>query len=178
MHIVLGALAVIVTILILLNRLADAGIDLGGLNPFLWRRRRAWRGKFEANPVFLLDDPKDIAAVLAVGVAKIDGDMSSEEKRALVSEFESTFAIKRRGATELLGTSVYLLADPQILLTHLDAVLARGRDKFTSEQVVSTLSLLDRISKVTGEPSDQQRQLIEAVRSRLSHMRPATSTWS
>jgi len=43
MHFILGLLGTIVTILILLNRLADAGIDLGGLNPFLWHRRRKWR---------------------------------------------------------------------------------------------------------------------------------------
>ena len=41
----LGFLGLLVTVLILLSRLADAGIDLGGLNPFLWRRRRAWRQK-------------------------------------------------------------------------------------------------------------------------------------
>ncbi len=92
MHIVLGALAIIVTVLILLNRLADAGIDRGGFNPFPWRRRHTWRSKLDANPLFLLEDPKEIAALLAVGVAKIDGDMSSEEKRALLAEFESTFA--------------------------------------------------------------------------------------
>ena len=37
MHIILGVLGAVITILILLNRLAEAGIDLGGLNPFLWR---------------------------------------------------------------------------------------------------------------------------------------------
>jgi len=40
---ILAVLGVIVTILILLNRLANAGMDLGGLNPFLWQRRRNWR---------------------------------------------------------------------------------------------------------------------------------------
>jgi len=34
MHIILGVLGAIVTILVLLNRLADAGIDVGWLNPF------------------------------------------------------------------------------------------------------------------------------------------------
>lgn len=96
MHIVLGALALPVTLLILLRRLADAGIDLGGLNAFLWRRPREWREKFDANPLFLISDPKEIAAVLAAGIAKIDGDMSVEDKRALLQEFESTLAMPER----------------------------------------------------------------------------------
>ena len=57
MHILLGLLGTIVTILVLLYRLSDSGIDLGGLNPFSWRRQRAWRQKFAANPIFSLEDP-------------------------------------------------------------------------------------------------------------------------
>ncbi len=45
MHVIIGVLGSIITILILLNRLAEAGIDLGGLNPFLWKRRRQWKQK-------------------------------------------------------------------------------------------------------------------------------------
>jgi len=69
MHILLGLLGTIVTILVLLYRLSDSGIDLGGLNPFSWRRQRAWRQKFAANPIFSLEDPRAVAAVLLVGSA-------------------------------------------------------------------------------------------------------------
>ena len=39
MPVILGFLGSIATILVLLRQLAEAGIDLGGLNPFLWKRR-------------------------------------------------------------------------------------------------------------------------------------------
>ena len=55
MHIILGMLGTIVTILILLNRLAEAGIDIGGLNPFLWNRRRKWKKMYQGNPVFKIE---------------------------------------------------------------------------------------------------------------------------
>ena len=93
MHILLGLLGTIVTLLVILYRLADVGIDLGGLNPFAWRRRRAWRQKFESNPIFALSDAREIAAVLLTGVAKIDGDLSAEEKRELLREFETSFSM-------------------------------------------------------------------------------------
>lgn len=72
MHI-LAILGAIITILILMRRLDDAGIDIGWLNPFLWRRRRKWRNQLEANPLFSIESPRDLAALLAVAVAKRDG---------------------------------------------------------------------------------------------------------
>ena len=80
MHIILGLLGTIVTILVLLHRLAEAGIDLGGLNPYFWHRRRQWRKKYQGNPVYRMDDPMDATAILMVAAAKADGDMTREDK--------------------------------------------------------------------------------------------------
>jgi hypothetical protein len=177
MHIVLGVLGVVVTILVLLHRLADAGIDLGGLNPFLWRRRRSWRHKFDANPVFTLDDPKAVAGLLSVAVAKIDGEMSADEKTAILSEFETTLSLDARQAAELLGSSVYLLGDTTVLSTHLDRIVERGRVLFTSDQTASLLALLERLANVGGGPTASQRSLIESVRQGLAPEAEPQGTW-
>ncbi len=158
----LGLLGLIVSVAILLSRLADAGIDLGGLNPFLWRRRRAWRQKFEANPLFGLDQPMDVAAVLAVGVAKADGDMSMEQKQTLLEAFQQTFNIDLRGAEDLLGSSAHLVGDGRILKDQVGDVVARSKERFTDSQVDTTLSLLEEIAAVEGA-SDRQRELIGHV---------------
>ena len=96
MHIILGALGTIVTILILLNRLADAGIDLGGLNPYLWNRRRKWRNQYEGNPVFKIESPMDATAILMVAATKADGDMTKEEKNLLLHLFETEFKLSKK----------------------------------------------------------------------------------
>ena len=70
MHIILGLLGTIVTILILLNRLSEAGIEIGWLNPFAWNRRRKWRNKYQGNPIFQLVDPLEVAALLCTSLAK------------------------------------------------------------------------------------------------------------
>jgi len=49
MHIVLGILTSLIAILYFLDRM---GIDLGGLNPFYWRRRRAWARKYGGDPIY------------------------------------------------------------------------------------------------------------------------------
>ncbi len=168
MHIILGLLGTIVTILILLKRLAQAGIDLGGLNPFLWRRRRNWRYAIEGNPIFSLEDPKEIAALLVVGVAKVDGVLSAEEKQALHQEFQGTFAFSSREAASLLASSVHMLGDAGVLREQSANVLKGSRDKFSPEQTASLLAMMDRIASTDGAPSEQQQKLLNAVRTELA----------
>ena len=60
MHIVLGFLTSLITILYLLDRM---GVNLGGLNPFYWRRRRAWAKKYGGDPIYAIEDPMEVAAL-------------------------------------------------------------------------------------------------------------------
>lgn len=177
MHIILGALGLIVTILFLLSRLADAGIDLGGLNPFLWKRRRAWRRKVEGNPIFGIQDPKDLAAVLVVGVAKVDGDMSAEEKQAVLGQFERVLGLKPRVAAELLGSSAFLLGDAKILQTQLDAIIANARERMNPAQVNSVLAMMEKVAAASGAPSAQQQRMIAEVRAVLGPPPAPQGTW-
>jgi len=177
MHILLALLGTIVTLLVLLNRLADAGFDLGGLNPFARRRRLTWRQKFEANPVFSLRDPREIAAVLLTALAKIDGDLSADEKRALLDEFEHSFSMTPKQAAELLSSTVYLLGDLGVLDTQRDELLRRFSEQLTPEQGESLLAMLDRLAAVDGAPSSQQQDLLAGVRASLAGESGAQGTW-
>ncbi len=158
----LGLLGVIVTALVLLSRLADAGIDLGGLNPFALRRKRAWKSKFEANPLFGLDDPMDVAAVLAVGAVKAGGDMSAEQKRTLLDAFQRTFRLDPGAAEELLASSAYLIGDGRIFREQVEDVVSRSRERFTDSQIASTLALIEATTSVEGA-TQLQRELIGRI---------------
>jgi uncharacterized tellurite resistance protein B-like protein len=164
MHVLLALLGSIVTILFLLSRLADAGISLGGLNPFLWRRRRAWRKKYEANPLFALEQPLEITGLLAVAVAKADGDMSATERQALLAEFETTFALKPREATALLTSSAHMLGDGQLFRDKLDDLLTKHKERFSDAQRDSALALLERVASSSGATSAERRELLARVR--------------
>ena len=178
MHILLALLGAIVTILVLLSRLADAGISLGGLNPFLWRRRRAWRTKYEANPLFTLEDPMAIAALLALGVAKAEGDMSADERRALLGEFETTFSRTPRQASELLTASAHLLGDGQAFRERIDDVLTNAKERLSGAQLDSVLPLLERVAAIGGAASAQRRQLLDLIRNGLAPAQAQNSTWA
>jgi hypothetical protein len=178
MHILLALLGSIVTILILLKGLADAGISLGGLNPFLWRRRRAWRQKYEANPLFALEHPMEIAAVLAVATAKADGDMSAAERKALLAEFESTFSLTAQKSVELLTASAHILGDGQLLREKLDDVLAKHRDAFNEAQRESLVGMLERVAHINGAATTAQSELIGRARRALQLDTSAKGVWA
>ena len=171
----IGLLGAIATVLVLLKRLADAGIDLGGLNPFARRRRHAWQRKFEANPLFGLEDPMDAAAALAVGVAKASGDISSEQKRALLAAFQRTFDLDLVAAEKLLASSAYLVGDGKIFTDQVEGVVSKSKEHFTANQIASTLALIEEIAAVEGA-TERQRELIDRIGEVLCNKSEST-TW-
>lgn len=178
MHILLALLGVLVTILVLLSRLADAGIDFGGLNPFSAYRRRKWRQKFEANPLFSLNDPLEIGAILLVWTAKCEGDMSAEQKRAILAMLEKTFGLGSSQATDLLGSSVHLIGNGQILKSQLEDFLTLGQEHLSTEQADSAIALMREVARVDGAETAQQLELIDTVKSKLGPTDSAAGTWS
>lgn len=178
MHVILGALGTIVTILILLNRLAEAGIDLGGLNPFLWHRRRKWQNLYDGDPIFKLNQPMDVTALLMVGVAKSDGDMSSEEKHGILNMFQSEFHLSKRDASDLMIASVHLLKDGADLKTNLPKVITPSLDTFTQEQMESAVSLIKRVAAIDGEQNEMRNEMVHRIVKLLNPIRKAKGKWN
>ena len=177
MHIVLGLLGTIVTILILLNRLADAGIDLGGLNPFLWHRRRMWRKRLEGDPIYQIDSPMDVTAMLMVAVAKSDGDMSAEEKKKILEMFQKEFHLTRRDASDLMVASVFLLKDGSALRGNIAKVLQPSLGKITREQAESAVALIRAVGRLDPEPNDIREALVNDVCNQLAPVTQEKGKW-
>jgi hypothetical protein len=177
MHIILGILGTIVTILWLLHRLAEMGVTLGGLNPFLWNRRRKWTKYHDANPIYKVDSPMDVTALLMTAVAKADGDMSSEEKQALLSMFQNEFNLDKKESAALLVASSHLLGKGDEVRDNLKGVLKPSQESFTAEQAQSAIDLLNKIAGVTGSPSHAQTQLVNGVSAILEKIGAPKGKW-
>ena len=136
MHIFLGFLTTVVTLLYLLDRM---GVNLGGLNPFYWRRRRAWARKYEGDPIYSIEDPMHVAALLIVGAAKLDGDISAEQKRTALNQFEQNFSLDSRAASELMASAAHLLGTPQVIDTQLKGLADKNQDRFSRDQAESMM---------------------------------------
>jgi hypothetical protein len=167
MHIVLGALGAIVTILILVNRLSDNGIDIGWLNPFAWKRRREWAKKYHANPVYSIKKPMEITGLLMIALAKSEGDMSSEQKNEIKQKFIEVFHLSEDKAVSLITSSVFLLKEELTVVKDMDKLLAASLDDFTEEQANSAYSLLRHISCFEGAPNSFQSEIVALFKKSL-----------
>ena len=167
MHIILGILGLVVSILVLLNRLQQGGIDIGWLNPFSWHRRRQFRKQYELSAAYSLESPMDVAALFMVAVAKVDGDMSKEQKGRIIELFQSEFKLSDRESTALLGASVHIYGRGDEVINNPKTVLARSIDDFSSEQSISVKHMLNEVAKVEGDPTTEQVKLIKAISAEL-----------
>ena len=177
MHIVLGLLTAIVTILVLLNRLAEAGISLGGLNPFLRQRRRKWRQGIEGNPIYRVDDPMEATALLMTAMAKVDGDISAEEKRTILAAFTDRFGLSRREAAALMVSSVYLYGDGEAFRKDPRKVLKPSRERFSEAQARSAVAMLEGMCAPGCSSPELKRELLDKVREPLLAPFAPKGTW-
>ncbi len=175
MHIVLGLLTSVITILYLLDRM---GIDLGGLNPFYWRRRRAWASKYQGDPIYSIEDPMHVAAVLIVGAGKLDGDLSAEQKKTVLDQFESNFSLQSHEASELLGSAAHLLGAPQVIDAQLEGVADKNKSGFSPDQAESMIKMMVAVASADGDPSAKQSDYIASIRSRFIPPEKDGGTWS
>ena len=175
MHIILGILGAIITILVLLNRLQQGGIDIGWLNPFSWHRRRKYRLNHDLNPAFKLDSPMDVAALYIVAVAKVDGDISKEQKSEILSIFEREFHLSPTEARNLLASSVHLIGNDNDVFEQPHKVIERCYDNISPEQSESICGLIDSVSQIEGSPSQAQEKLVNNIKKACP--KPSTSKW-
>ena len=175
MHVIIGLLGSLVTIFYLLDRL---GIDIGGLNPFYWYRRRAFAKKYAADPIYSIEDPLHVASLLVIGVAKMNGDLTAEQKNTAQREFETQFSMTSQAASDLFGSAAHLLAAPQLIETQLQKLAHKNKDRFTGDQAQSLLAMMERVAAAEGRPSDAQQAFIQSLRTQLSVTQEPEGTWT
>ena len=175
MHIILGFLTIIFSILYFLDRM---GIDFGGLNPWSWRRRRNWRNQFKGDPIYSVEDPMAVASILVVGAAKLDGDLTAEQKSSLLEQFETKFSITNREATELLASSSHLLGGPQVMDKQLKGLIQRNSNTFSAEQVESVADMIGTVVAVGGSFSESQSEFLVEIQSGLAQDEANKSEWT
>lgn len=175
MHILIAFLGSLVTVFYLLDRL---GIDLGGFNPFHWNRKRKWMKEYNADPIYSVEDPMHVASLLILGVAKLDGVISAEQKRAAEDQFASVFSLTPQETSELIGSAVHLLGAPQVIDSQLNGLAEKNKERFTREQADSMFEMITTVCKADGEMSAEQAELIENLRTKFVTPEPAQGTWS
>lgn len=119
----------------------------------------------------------EVASLLVVGAAKLDGDLTVEQKSSLLSQFESRFSLSHKEASELLAASSHLLGGPQIIDTQLKGLIQRHRETFTDEQVGSVVEMITNVVGDDGASTESQRRFLIEVQSGLSRSRISKGEW-
>jgi len=163
MHIIIAALGAIVSIVILLNRLSENGIDIGRLNPFSWHRRRKYRLNHDLNPAFKLPSPLESTALLLVTIAKADGDISVEQKSVLLNIFTDKFHLTDSEAKDLMRASVHLFGSGDEILAKPARVLDSSLEQFNQQQIDSMTELMTLVAHAEGQASQAQLQIISQI---------------
>ena len=86
--------------------------------------------KLDAKPLYNLEKPVDVAAVILLGAAKLEGEISREQKLDILDTFHSEFHMSKSQAMELFVSSSYLLREEDHLLANLSKVLERSKTHF------------------------------------------------
>jgi len=157
--------------------LQRSGFSLDSINPFLWYRRAQWRRHYGVRPIYNLDDPMDVAAVLILGVAKCEGEISREQKRAIQAMFEAEFGLDSNAAADLLLASSHLLRDEIYLSDNLEKVLSKSAADFSAGQIESLPGMLMRVGILESPFNDEQRKLISATEHYFQNTATKKSTW-
>jgi len=160
MHVILGALGALVTILILLKRLSDAGVDLGWLDPIKWQRRRKWKQQYNEDPVFSIDDPMKATAGLMYTMVKCSGDISREEKSFLLSVFSNDFQLTDAESTDLLSTCSFYIKDENLVKNQLKKFISPSLNNFSDSQKKSAVTLITKVASCEGKPNDKQSEFL------------------
>ena len=175
MHVLIGLLGSLVTLLYLLDRL---GIDIGGMNPFYWYRRRAFARKYGADPIFSIEDPIHVASLLIIGAAKLEGDLTAEQRSIAQNEFEKNFKLDVTEASGLFGSAAHLLAAPQLLENQLNKLADKHKTLFTGDQAESLVQIMTTVASSGGSLSATQREFIDGIREQFGEKAEPQGTWS
>jgi len=177
MHIIIGIITAVAGLIWALVSLQRAGFNLSSLDPFALYRRLIWKKKYRAKPLYNMQNPMDVAAVLILGVAKCEGEISIEQKQAIQAIFVNEFKLSDSEASDLLVASSYLLRDEVYIVDKLDKVLEKSKSYFNQEQIDSTLELMKQVSRICNETNEEQAKLIARAQKILSPKKEEQSKW-
>lgn len=178
MGVVLQILGLIITFTMAMEALRRFGIDVGWLNPLSFFRRRAWAKKVQTPPLYTLEHPVDVVAVMALAMVQATGAVTVEQKDGVLALLRQHLGVDDAGAGNLWIASSHMLRNRPLAASEVPAVLERSADKFTDYHVQTLRSVMQAAAQIVPPVSAEQQQLLDAVEAYFSQKRAAGRSWS
>ena len=153
MHILLGLLSAVGILIFILWRvsmaihaardIADAANDARG-----FFRRRKWRKKVNVDLLNQIDDPREAAITMMVGVAEADGAITHAEQNKIQEIIIQEFGATPKQAEELFARARWLSKDNVDLGNFLSRLKPVIIDNCTHEQKLELIDMLTSVANV------------------------------
>ena len=129
---------------------------------------RKMRFKARANKQRLasVEDPREAAAILLLGMARASGEVTTEQKAAIRSEMEREFDTCADTSEELLARATWYSANvvnPEDLIPRMTDFIAR---RVGADELNSVSAMLQAVGTVDGELSGDQAEYLRRYRQR------------
>lgn len=178
MAVILEILGLIITFTMAMEALRRFGIDVGWLNPLAFFRRRAWKKKTSTPPLYALEHPVDVVAVLALAMVQATGAVTVEQKEGVLALLRQHLGLADPDANSLWLASSHMLRNRPLAVSEVPAVLERSADKFTSYHVQTLRSVMQGAAQITPPASGEQQQLLDAVDAYFAKKQDAARPWA
>ncbi|RZJ07999.1 MAG: phenylacetic acid degradation protein [Acidovorax sp.] len=178
MGVVLQILGLVITFTMAMEALRRFGIDVGWLNPLTFFHRRAWRKKVQTPPLYALDHPVDVVAVLALATVQTTGAITVQQKSGVQALLQEHLKLSESDAGSLWLASAHLLRSRALDVRELPALLERSADKFTDYHVQTLQAVMRGAAMVEPPINAAQQQLIDAVNAYFAKKNASSGPWS
>ena len=149
----------LITLFMLKRLLSSYGLSLFSLNPLVKRRQRHHTSDENAEAIFRLTNPLEIAALYIYAVARADGDLNNDQKNNLLELFQSGFQLSINNARNLLATTANIYSDGVAFNANPKRVLEKAYSQFSSMQIAALEEMLVSVCNY-DEPVSKNKQTL------------------
>jgi hypothetical protein len=178
MGVIAQVLGLIVSYVLAMEALRRFGIDLGWLNPLTFFRRRSWRNKVTTPPLYTLQHPVDVVAVLALATVQTTGAISTQQKAGVQQLLRDKLSLSEADATNLWLASSHLLRNRALELSEVPVVLKPSAEKFTAYHIETLQATMREAALIEPPINAAQQQLIDAVGAFFTQTKTSPRSWS
>lgn len=178
MGVILQILGLVITFTMAMEALRRFGIDVGWLNPLAFFRRRAWAKKVQTPPLYALDHPVDVVAVMALAMVQATGAVTVEQKEGVQALLRQHLGLSNADANNLWVSSSHMLRNRPLAPSEVPAVLERSLEKFTDYHAQTLCTVMQGAAQIVPPASAAQQQLLEAVDACFAKRQAAARPWA
>jgi hypothetical protein len=178
MGVVLQILGLIITFTMAMEALRRFGIDVGWLNPLSFFRRRAWAKKVTTPPLYALEHPVDVVAVMALAMVQATGAVTVEQKVGVLALLRQHLGLSESDAENLWVASSHMLRNRALAPSEVPAVIERSAEKFTDYHMQTLRAVMLGAAQIVPPASAPQTQLLEAVDAFFAKRQAAARPWA